>query len=157
MATLEKSKSASESGKKQTRRAIGKGRIDRPFNPAIAKRAKQIVERYQVVMRREEDGYFGRGLELPGALGDGATPAACLRSVKESMAALVAFMLERGESLPPPASEQTKLVQLNVRISANEKLMFEQAARQRGQALSDFIRTAAVERARGATPSFNDR
>ncbi|HEV2293000.1 MAG TPA: DUF1778 domain-containing protein [Tepidisphaeraceae bacterium] len=100
-------------------------------------------------MRRERDGYFGRGLELPGALGGGVTPAACLESTKESMAAVVALMLERGQTPPPAASDETKLVQLNVRISAGEKLLFEEAARQRGQGLSDFIRSAAVERARG--------
>ena len=60
------------------------------------------------------------------------------------MAAVVAFMLERGERPPVPASDQAKLVQLNVRISAEEKLMFEEAARQKGQALSEFIRTAAL-------------
>jgi hypothetical protein len=98
-------------------------------------------------MRRLADGYFGRGLELPGALGDGATPAACLQATRESMAALVGFMLERGQTPPPAADDQARLVQLNVRISAGEKLMFEQAARQRGQGLSEFIRTAAVDRA----------
>ncbi len=142
MATSETSRSASGS-------ARGRGRIDRPFDPAILKRAKGIVDSYQVVIRRESDGYFGRGLELPRALGGGATPAACLDSTRESMAAVVAFMLERGETPPPAAMDETKLVQLNIRISAGEKLMFEEAARQRGQGLSDFIRSAAVERARG--------
>ncbi|MGB7159766.1 MAG: DUF1778 domain-containing protein [Tepidisphaeraceae bacterium] len=102
-----------------------------------------------MVIRRESDGYFGRGLELPGALGNGATPAGCLASTKASMVAVVAFMLERGETPPPAASDETKLVQLNVRISAGEKVMFEEAARQHGQGLSEFIRSAAVERARG--------
>lgn len=143
MATSGTLKSASASTRK------GRGRIDHPFDAAILKRAKEIVDRYQVVIRREEDGYFGRGLELPGALGDGTTPAHCLNSTKESMAAVVAFMLERGETPPAAAADETKLVQLNVRISAGEKLMFEEAARQRGQGLSEFIRIAAVERAGG--------
>ncbi len=149
MATSATSKSASAVGRKGARPGrAGAARIDRPFDPAIVKHAKEIVERYQVVMRRESDGYLARGLELPGALGSGATPAACLESTKESMAAVVAFMLERGETPPVSAADETKLVQLNVRISAGEKLMFEEAARQRGQGLSEFIRSAAVERAR---------
>ncbi len=143
MATSETSRSASGSARR------GRGHVDRPFDAAILKRAKGIVDRYQVVIRRESDGYFGRGLELPGALGGGAMPAACLDSTKESMVAVVAFMLERGETPPPAASDETKLVQLNVRISAGDKLMFEEAARQRGQGLSEFIRSAAVEHARG--------
>ncbi|MGB7157640.1 MAG: DUF1778 domain-containing protein [Tepidisphaeraceae bacterium] len=148
MATSETSRSASASVKRRKATAAGR-RIDRPFDPALLNRAGEIVKRYQVVMRRETDGYFGRGLELPGALGDGATPAACLESTRESMLAVTAFMLERGELPPPPASDETKLVQLNVRVSAGEKLLFEEAARQKGQALSEFIRSAAVERARG--------
>lgn len=143
MATSETSRIASGSAKR------GRGRIDRPFDPAILKRAKGIVDRYQVVIRRESDGYYGRGLELPGALGNGTTPAACLDSTRDSMAAVVAFMIERGETPPPAASDETKLVQLNVRISAGEKMMFEEAARQRGQGLSDFIRSAGLERAGG--------
>ena len=83
MATSEKSKNASASTSK--RRG---GRIDRPFDRAIVKRARDIVARYQVVMRRDENDreFYGRGLELPNALGDGATPQACLDSVRESMA-----------------------------------------------------------------------
>jgi predicted RNase H-like HicB family nuclease len=152
MATSKTSKSASASAKKRAAAAAGReggrGRIDRPFDPAILKRAREIVAHYQVVIRLEEDGYYGRGLELPNALGDGDTPAQCLESTKESMTAVVAFMLERGEQPPPAASDEAKLVQLNVRISAGEKVMFEEAARQRGQGLSEFIRSAAVERAK---------
>lgn len=144
MATSGTLRSVSASARK------GRGRrIDHPFDPTILKRAKAIVDHYQVVIRREEEGYFGRGLELPGALGDGTTPANCLESTKESMTAVVAFMLERGETPPAAAADETKLVQLNVRISAGEKLRFEEAARQRGQGLSEFIRSAAVERAGG--------
>jgi predicted RNase H-like HicB family nuclease len=141
MAISGTSKSATASVKKRRR-------IDRPFAPSILKRAREAVGRYQVVIRFDQDEgeYYGRGLELPNALGDGATPAACLESTKESMVAVVAFMLERGESPPPPASDEARLVQLNVRISPGEKLMFEEAARQRGQALSEFIRSAALER-----------
>ena len=146
MAMSAKSKNASASDE---RRHVGRHkRIDRPFDAGILKRAREIVDRYQVVMRQEDDGYYGRGLELTNALGDGTTPQACLKSTRESMTAVVAFMLERGEQPPAPASDEIKLVQLNVRISAGEKLMFEEAARQRGQGLSEFIRSAALERAK---------
>ena len=114
----------------------------------MLKRAREIVDSYQVVIRHEEDGYFGRGLELPGAMGDGRTPAMCVESTRESMTALVASMLERGQTPPPAAEDDTKLVQLNVRISPGEKLLFEEAARQRGQGLSEFIRAAAITHVR---------
>ena len=120
-------------------------RKNRRMDPDLLKRAKRIVERYQVVIRRESDGYYGRGLELPGAMGDGPTPEACMDAVRESMAALVGYMIEEGETPPPPAADATKIVQLNVRVTAGDKLLFEEAARQRGQGLSEFIRSAAAE------------
>lgn len=142
MATSKTSRSASASASQR--------RIDRPFAPAIMEQAREIVARYQVVVRfdPEEEEYYGRGLELPNALGDGDTPAACWESTMESMAAVVAFMLERGEQPPAAAADGARQVQLNVRISVGEKLMFEEAARQSGQALSEFIRSAAIERAK---------
>ncbi len=117
--------------------------IDRPVEPAVMKRAIAIAERYQVVMRREEDGWFGRGLELPGAMGDGATPTKCAQSIKDSMAAGIAYMIEEDLPIPPAALDAIKPVQLNFRVSADEKLRYEEAARQRGQSLSEFIRSAA--------------
>lgn len=141
MATSARSRNASAYRKNR------RERLDRPFAPGVLKRAKEIVARYQVIVGLEEDGeYFGRGLELPFAMGSGKTPTACVESTRGSMVALVAYMIESGEKPPIPASAQTRLVQLNVRVSAEEKLIFEEAARQKRQGLSDFIRDAALQR-----------
>jgi predicted RNase H-like HicB family nuclease len=137
--------------KKQDGAATSKSkRIDRPFSQAILGKARQISGRYQVVIRFDEEceEYFGRGLEVPGALGDGKTPHSCVASTREAMSSIVAFMLERGEKPPAPAVEGFRKVQLNVRVTPEEKLLFEQAARRQGQGLSDYIRTAALS---GAT------
>lgn len=131
-----------------TSKGSSASRKNRRMDPDILKRARRIANRYQVVIRREPDGYYGRGLELPGAMGDGPTPKACMDAVRESMAALVGYMIEQGETPPPSASDATKMVQLNVRVTAGDKLLFEEAARQRGQGLSEFIRSAAVEQVR---------
>ncbi len=138
MATFVKSRSGSKakSGTKADR-------LDRPFAPVILEQARRLARRYQVVMRREADCYYGRGLEMPNALGDGQTPGECLESVKASMAAVVAFMLERGQTPPAAAATESRLVQLNLRVSAYEKLAFEAAAKMRGEGLSQFIRAAA--------------
>jgi hypothetical protein len=63
--------------------------IDRPFSPAILKRAKALAERYQVVMWLEDGEYYARGVELPGAGGDGKTPDECMASTRESFIALI--------------------------------------------------------------------
>ena len=75
---------------------------DCPFSPSILKRAREISERYQVVMWFEGGEYYARGVELPGAGGDGKTPDECMGSARESFTAPVAYMLEVGEKPPAP-------------------------------------------------------
>jgi predicted RNase H-like HicB family nuclease len=82
--------------------------IDRPFSPGILRRARAIAERYQVVMWFEDGEYYGRGVELPGAGGDGKTPDECMASSRESFTALVAYMLEAGQTPPQPLSTAVK-------------------------------------------------
>src|SRR5206468_2944449 len=123
-------------------------RIDRPVSAALARQAKEIAAKYQVVIGFDDEcgEYYGRGLELPGALGDGTTPDECVASTRSAMAAIVCFMLERGESPPAPAAQGLRKVQLNVRVTPEEKLLFEEAARRNGQGISDYIRSAALSR-----------
>jgi predicted RNase H-like HicB family nuclease len=139
MVTPKKPKRAAASNKK---------RLDRPFDPAIVREAQSLSRRYQVVIRFDEEcgEYYGRGLELPGALGDGRTPDQCVASTRAAMEAVAAFMLETGQSPPTPVAEGSRKIQLNIRVTADEKLIFEQAARSTGQGLSDFIRAAALVR-----------
>jgi predicted RNase H-like HicB family nuclease len=83
--------------------------IDRAFSSTILKRAKAIAERYQVVMWFEAGEFYARGVELPGAGGDGKTPDECMRSTRESLTALVAYMLEIGEKPPVPFKRTANL------------------------------------------------
>jgi uncharacterized protein (DUF1778 family) len=58
-------------------------------------------------------------------------------------------MLEQGQSPPPPASEEMRVEQVNVRLTAEEKLALETAAQSKGyKGLSDFVRAAALTAAR---------
>jgi predicted RNase H-like HicB family nuclease len=83
--------------------------VDRPFSAGILKRAKVIAERYQVVMWFEDGEFYGQGVELPGAGGDGKTPDQCMSSTRESLTALVAYMLEMGEKPPAPFKAAGKM------------------------------------------------
>jgi predicted RNase H-like HicB family nuclease len=139
MSTLRKRNPVAKSRKK---------RLDRPFDPAVVREARTLTRRYQVVIRFDEDcnEYYGRGLELPGALGDGKTPDQCVASTQAGMESVAAFMLESGQTPPAPAAEGNRKIQLNIRVTTEEKLLFEQAVRSSGQGLSDFIRAAALGR-----------
>jgi predicted RNase H-like HicB family nuclease len=119
--------------------------IDRPFNPRVLKQAREIARRYQIVLQVEENGYLGRCLELPLVMGDGKTADECIANVRDAVIATVAFMLEDNNRPPTPAADQTRSVQLNIRLTSSEKAILEQAAQQRGfRGVSDYVRHAAL-------------
>jgi len=120
-------------------------KVDLPFDTAVLKRARQIVEQYRIVIHLEDGNYFGEALELPGSMNDGKTPAECIENTIDIVTTAVATMLERGEIPPLPATDERRDEQVNVRLSKLEKLTFEEAARSRGfRGVSDFMRSATM-------------
>ncbi len=119
--------------------------LDRPFEKTILARAKEIVSQYKIVLEFEDDEWYGHGLELPGAHGDGKTPQAAVADTREAMTGVVAYMLEEGEEPPAPAREGNRSVQINIRVTPEEKAVLENKSRAKGfRGLSDFIRAAAL-------------
>jgi predicted RNase H-like HicB family nuclease len=120
-------------------------KVDRPFDSAVLARARQIAERYRIIVRREGNEYYGQAMELPGAMNDGQTAGQCVDNTIGILTTTIAAMLERGEIPPPPASDERREEQVNVRLSKLEKLAFEEAARSRGfRGISDFMRAATM-------------
>src|SRR5258706_3436155 len=133
MSTSAKSKSSSKKA------------IDRPFDPALLRRAREMVEAYQIILHFEDGLYYGRGLELPTVMNHGKTPDACVRATREILTTAVAYMLECGQGPPSPASENKRTEQINVRLTPEEKLLLEETARSKGfRGISDFVRTASL-------------
>jgi predicted RNase H-like HicB family nuclease len=111
----------------------------------VLRRAAQIAARYQIVIQQEEDGYYGRGLEMPGVMNDGRTPAECLKATRESLVSAVAYLLESGKTPPAPAAENRRSEQINVRLTPEERVLLEEAARRKGfRGVSDFVRNASL-------------
>lgn len=122
-----------------------KSRIDRPFDPRILKRAREIAAKYQVIVAFEDGEWYGRGLELPGAHEDGKTPEECVRKTQEMFVTVVAYMLEAGENPPSPASDAMRDQQVNIRLTTEEKLCLEESAKQAGfRGISDFMRAKSL-------------
>ena len=123
--------------------------MNRLFAADIQKRAQTMVSDYQVILNCEEGHWYGRGLELPNVFGDGETPAECIDNTREALAAAVAYMLEQGQAPPTPAKQGKRTTQVNVRLTAEEKVILESSARRKGfEGLSDFLRAAAMEAVR---------
>jgi predicted RNase H-like HicB family nuclease len=122
--------------------------VDRPFAPKVLAEAQKIAEQYQLILSHEDDAWYGRGLELPHVLGDGRTSAECISGTREALVGAVAYLLEQGQRPPTPAREGTRTEQVNVRLTAEEKVVLETTARRKGfKGLSDFIRAAALDAA----------
>ena len=123
-------------------------RLDRPFDAAVWSEAERLVSQYQVILHCEEGHWYGRGLEFPKVFADGDTADECVAETRQAMQGVVAFLIESGKSPPAPAREGTRHQQVNVRLTAEERLLFESAARRKGFAgLSDFFRSAATNEA----------
>jgi predicted RNase H-like HicB family nuclease len=107
----------------------------------------KLVEQYQVVLERnaEDDLYYGRGVEYPYLLGHGKTPAAAHRMAVEGLQAAVEADLLAGQTPPMPGGVKRDR-QINVRVSAFEKLQIESAARRSGfRGLADYLRHVALQ------------
>jgi len=131
------------------RRTTRKPRLDRPFAPALLKRARAIAYQYRIVLEQvPEVGYLGSAVELPTVFADGPTADACIGSTREALTVAVAAMFEMGRRPPSPASTQRD-AQINIRVSTEERLAIENAAHQQGfRGVSDFVRAAALDRAK---------
>lgn len=121
--------------------------IDRPFSPEILRRARDIAAEYQIILQFEDGAYYGRGLELPYVMNDGRTPDECVRKTREILTTAVAHMLENGEVPPAPASSHKRTEQINLRVTPEEKLLLEQAARNKGfRGVSDYVRSVSLSK-----------
>lgn len=124
--------------------------IDRPFDPRILKRAAGIASQYRIVLEPDDDlGFVGSSIELPNVWGDGKTPDACVRETREALISVIATMLERNERPPLPTREELRDQQVNIRVTAREKFVMEEAARSKGfRGISDFVRSTTLSNLR---------
>lgn len=119
--------------------------IDRPFDPTVLRKARGIANSYQIILHFEDGDYYGRGLEMPHVMNDGKTPDECVEKTRDILTTVIAYMLETGEVPPSPASENKRSEQVNIRVTPEEKLQLEEAARSKGfRGVSDFVRSASL-------------
>ncbi|MGD9693678.1 MAG: type II toxin-antitoxin system HicB family antitoxin [Phycisphaerales bacterium] len=120
--------------------------VDHPFAPDIWKSAAELASAYRLTFEQDPDvGFIGSSVELPTVFADGSTLAQCAKETLEALTTTIATLLEQGERPPAPASEGKREQQVNIRLTADERLRIEETARQEGfRSLSDYIRHAAL-------------
>lgn len=101
-----------------------------------------------MIERDDDVGLIGFTAEMPLVMGDGRTLAECAKNVLEATTLAVATMLEKGQRPPSPAREGKREHQVNIRLTADEKMSLEAATTRGGfRSISDFIRAAALDKA----------
>jgi predicted RNase H-like HicB family nuclease len=101
-------------------------------------RARSIAEKYQMIIWQQDGEYYGRGVELPFAFGDGKTVEQCAKDTREAFVATVASLLQDGFQPPAPATEGKRDQQINIRLSSVEKVML--------AGISEYVRAVALSK-----------
>jgi len=69
---------------------------------------------------------------LPNVHGDGKTVSQYVEDTRLAFAGWVAYLLEEGHKPPAPAQAGMRTAQVNVRLTAEEKVLLETTAKQKG-------------------------
>ncbi len=120
--------------------------LRRAFKASVLRKAKKMAADYRIVLEKNERlGFIGSSVELPTVFADAKTPDKCYKATQEALMVAVATMIECGQRPPQPASAGRRTEQVNVRLTAEEKLLFANAAMNLGfKGISDFIRNTAL-------------
>src|SRR3972149_362440 len=95
--------------------------VDRRFDPKVLAHARSVVGDYRLVLEPDEElGYIGSSIELPTVFADAKTPDGCVKATREALTVAVATLLELGKR--PPSGRHQRTQQVNVRLTAGERL-----------------------------------
>jgi predicted RNase H-like HicB family nuclease len=134
-----------------------KKNLNKPFDKSILERAGERAEAYHIILEQNARlGFLGSCVELPNVFADGKTAAECYEAMQEALTVAVATMLECGQRPPVPASAKKRTLQVNVRLTPEEKNLLANASTILGfSGLSDFIRNSALEKVTGSASVLN--
>ena len=136
----------SNKSSESSKRTRTPARASKPLDAGVLRRAREIVRGYRLVIQPSDRlGYVGHTVEVPTVFADSSTPDGCVKAVIQAQTAYVAMLLEAGEAPPSPVSEARREAQINIRVTAEEKMIFEEGARRGGfRNVSEFIRTSTL-------------
>jgi len=121
--------------------------LTKPFDKSTLDKAKKIAENFSIVLYPSPRlGFIGTSIELPTAFANSKTMEQCCKNTREALTIAVATMLECGQRPPSPASEKKRDTQVNIRLTAEEKLRLARSSSNLGfDGVSDFVRYAALK------------
>lgn len=110
--------------------------------------AREIAAQYIAVLEPQKGGgYRGRTLELPYVMGFGKTAQQCVADLQDSLVAGISTLLALREPVPPPAADNRRDDQVNIKLTKREKAFMTAAAKREGfRSVADFMRSLAMRR-----------
>jgi predicted RNase H-like HicB family nuclease len=110
---------------------------------------RRLAKQYRLLIEPDSEvGYVGSAVEMPMVFGEGTTTNACIEDTLDALANTIAVMLALGERPPSSASEDRREVQVNIRLTAKEKIIIDELARRAGfRSISDYLRTSGLRQA----------
>jgi hypothetical protein len=113
---------------------------DKPFDKKVLSKARRAVEDYRFAFWREDGRFVGQCVEMD-TLGTGDTLERCIAEARALAVTGVACLLEAGKRPPLPSRNQARNVQVNIRLSPDEKRAIEELASKGGfRGISDYLR-----------------
>ncbi|MDP6479085.1 MAG: hypothetical protein QGI75_03490 [Phycisphaerales bacterium] len=129
----------------KSRNDLAKSELERPFSDHDLAAARAHAGHFGIVVEQDEQWWYGRSVEMPGVMGDGRTPQAAIAATRSAVITAIATMLEMDEVPPAPARLGARTEQVNVRLSADERLRIEALARQGGfKGMGDYMRVMGL-------------
>jgi len=137
-------KKSSNSSKRKRAKADA---LTKPFDKETLVKARKIAKTYSIVLNPNlKLGFIGKSIELPMVFADSKTEEKCCKNIREALTVAVATMIECGQTPPSPASEKRRDLQMNIRLTAEEKEKLTKASRNLGfTGVSDFVRYVALK------------
>jgi hypothetical protein len=119
--------------------------IDTLLRSDFYEHAQKVASQYQLKLIPTENGRFvGSSVELPFVLSEGCENE-IIATTRGAIVSALVILLRKGRELPPPANSRRN-VQVNVRLSSEERELLDTAARTRGyRGISDYLRSIAIE------------
>ena len=136
----------STSSKNSLKNKEGIEKLSVPFKKSVFDKARTIVDNYRITIEKNNRlGFIGSSLELPTVFADAKTLQKCFHVTQEALAVAVATLIESGQKPPEPVSAHKRTFQVNVRLTAEEKVLLSNAANNSGfRGISDFVRSTAL-------------
>ncbi len=121
--------------------------LDKPFSKSVLCRARKYAKNYILVLEEHERlGFTASCVEIPTVFADGKSANKCVEAMRKALTYAIATMIESGDTPPFPSTDKKRVVQVNVRLTYEEKLLLSSKSKSRGfKGLSDFIRTSVLD------------